>query len=160
LKTPHVIQPDNLVPELSRLEKRASSMPEDHGIVFLGCLTAMHDEERKQFNAARDRLLRIGTNIIFVESAADEDKVRLGFPDVLSLVSYDCHLCQREEQNLLAASDAPAAQQSEMWIKEAALLSGTLQEVRDVDALCWLEVSPGVRVNFSVPLTLLAGLNP
>src|SRR5262249_35685637 len=105
-------------------------------------------------------LLRIPTMMIFVESAADEEKVRLGFPDVLSLVSYECRLFKRDKQDQFAASDASVLQRSELSIEEPALLSGTLQEVHESYALCWLEVSPGVRVKFSVPLTLLAGLNP
>jgi hypothetical protein len=104
LKTPHVIQHDNLVTELNRLEKGASSLQDDYGIVFLGCLTAMHDEERKQFNAARDRLLHLRTKIIFVEPVADEARLRMGFPDVFSLVSHDYRLFLRDDQQQIAAA--------------------------------------------------------
>jgi hypothetical protein len=160
LKTPHVIEPDNLATELTRLEKRRSSLPDDHGILFLGCLSAMHEEERKQFNAARDRLLRLPTKMIFVESIIDERKIRLGFPDVLSLVSYDCRLFLRTgEENPFAASEGQmggAAQTGEA----AAALSGTVEEVRAEDAVCWLEVGPGTLVKFAVPLPLLRHLDP
>jgi hypothetical protein len=160
LKTPHVIEPDNLATELTRLEKRGSSLPNDHGILFLGCLSAMHEEERKQFNAARDRLLGISTRMIFVESVADERRIRLGFPDVLSLVSYDCRLFLRAgEEDLFAMSNGQRETPGPMG-EAAAALSGTVDEVRADDAVCWLEIAPGTLVRFAVPLHLLRHLHP
>jgi hypothetical protein len=159
LKTPHVLQPDNMAAELTRLEKRGS-LPDDHGIVFLGCLSAMHEEERKQFNAARDRLLRLQTKMIFVESVADEGKVRRDFPDVLSQVSYDCRLFLRAgEEDPFATSDGQR-QDSGPTNEAPAALSGTVEAVRADDAVCWLEVGPGTLVKFAVPLIHLRHLDP
>jgi hypothetical protein len=126
LTTPHVIRPDNLAAKLKGLEQRASSLFDDDGVIFLGCLSALSEEERKQFNATRDRLLRLPTKMIFVESVADEGNVRLGFPDVLSLVSYDCRLFLRAgEEDPFAISDLPSQKQSNAKSAEPALLSGT-----------------------------------
>ncbi len=98
--------------------------------------------------------------MIFAESVADERNVRLGFPDVLSLVSEDCRLFQRAgEEDPFATSD-PLPQEPDANSQASGVLSGTVHEVREADAVCWLEVSPGVRVKFSVPLALLRHLDP
>jgi hypothetical protein len=153
----HLIRPEILAANLKVLEQQPSRLCAADGIVFLGCLATMHDEERVQFNAARNQLLQLPTKMIFVESVADEGKVRLGFPDVLSLMSYDCRLFQRDEENLF---DPAAWQQADANGEKATHLSGVVHEVHEADAVCWLEVGPGVRVKFSVPLTLLSHLNP
>src|SRR5262249_53304156 len=130
----------------------------DEGIIFLGCLSILPDVEGKWFNAARDRLLRLPTKIVFVESVTDERKVRLAFPDVFSLVSYDCRLFRRAgEEDPFATGDG---QRQEFGPKDEvpAALSGTVQEVRADDAVCWLEVGPGALVKFAVPLSLLRHL--
>jgi hypothetical protein len=159
LTTPHVIRPDNLAAKLNGLEQRASLLSDEDGVVFLGCLSTLPEQEQKRFNAARDRLLALSTKVIFVESVADERKVRLGLPDVLSQVSYDCRLFLRDEEDPFATSGAPR-QGADGNGEPLGTLSGTVQEVREAEALCWLEVGPGTRVKFSVPLSLLAHLNP
>src|SRR5262249_38400491 len=83
----------------------------------------------------------------------------LGFPDVISQVSYDCRLFQRDEEDPFATTDAPL-QTSDAKAAAPALLSGTVHEVRADDAICWLEIGDGVRVKFSVPLPVLAHLEP
>lgn len=161
LTTPHVIRPDNLAAKLVTLGQR--SWADDDGIIFLGCLNALSEEEGRQFNAARDRLLSLSTRMIFVESVADEGKIRLAFPDVLSQVSYDCRLFLRagEEDPFEALQGGPSAIGKEVeGVPNAAELSGEILQVGETDALCWLEVSPGVRVKFQVPLNLLQHLRP
>jgi hypothetical protein len=96
--------------------------------------------------------------MIFVESVADERKVRLNIPDVLSLVSYQCRLFQRDKEDMFANSNPLSPQPLDTRSAQSALLSGTIHEVRADDAICWLEISSGVQVKFSVPLTLLAHL--
>jgi hypothetical protein len=159
LKNLHFIRPKNLAAELDNLQQRFSSLSHEGGVVLLGCLSPMHDEERKQFNAARDRLLHLPTKIIFVESVADEGKIRLGFPDVVSLVSYDCRLFRRDEEDPFATS-GPVREGPDATAEAPSILPGTVHEVREADALCWLEVSPGVRVKFAVPLSLLQHVDP
>jgi hypothetical protein len=160
LTAPHVLRPDNFGAKLRGLEQKASLLSEDDGIVFLGCLSALREEERSQVNAARDRLLRLPTRMIFVESIADEGKVRLGFPDVLSLVSFDCRLFQRPRDEVTFATSDPCHQEPDANGVAPRLLSGTIDKVREADAICWLEICPGDRVKFAVPLALLHHLNP
>src|SRR5262249_53586917 len=145
LTTPHVIRPPEVVAKLSGLERR-SPWSSEEGVVFLGCLSALDDEERKLFNACRDRLLLLRTKIIFVESVADEGRIWLGLPDVLSLVSYGCHLFQRAGEKDPFATSAPLQQETDAKNETPGGLSGTVLEVGADDAVCWLEVGPGVRV--------------
>jgi hypothetical protein len=97
--------------------------------------------------------------MIFVESIADERRIRLAFPDVLSLVSYDCRLFLRTgEEDPFATSEG--LQETGPKGEAPAALSGTVHEVRADDAVCWLEVGPGTLVKFAVPLPLLRHLDP
>jgi hypothetical protein len=64
-----------------------------------------------------------------------------------------------EADSSIATDDAPR-QESDANGETRATLSGTVHEVHEADAVCWLEVGPGVRVKFSVPLALLRHLNP
>jgi hypothetical protein len=160
LKFLHLIRPEILASNLKALEQRPSLLSDSDGIVFLGCLGALPDEERNQFNAARDRLLRLPTKMIFVESVTDERRVRLGFPDVLSQVSYDCRLFLRAgEEDPFATIDGRQTVSGQK-ADAPAPLSGTVHEVRADDAVCWLEIAPGTLVKFAVPLPLLRHLNP
>jgi hypothetical protein len=160
LTTPHVIRPPEVAAKLKGLEQRSSLLSEDEGAVFLGCLSALAEEERILFNACRDRLLLLRMKMVFVESVADERKVRLGLPDVLSQVSYDCRLFQLASEEDPFATSAPLQQDPDAGNQTPGGLSGTVLEVGADEAVCWLEVGPGVRVRFSVPLSQLRHLDP
>jgi hypothetical protein len=161
LRSFHLVRSPNIEDYLKSLEERPSGALAPDWIIFLGCLSQLTDDKRKHFNVARDRLLRLPTKMIFVESIADEREVRLDFPDVVSQVSYDCRLFLRAgEPDLFATGDPPAQQQADANGEKLTTLSGTVHEVRETEALCWLEIAPGNRLLFSVPFAHIAHLNP
>lgn len=82
------------------------------------------------------------------------------FPDVLSQVSYDCRLFRRAGEEDAFATSEGHQQVSGPSDDPRTPLSGTVQEVRSDDVVCWLEVAPGTRVKFAVPIALLRHLAP
>jgi hypothetical protein len=98
--------------------------------------------------------------MIFVESVADERKVRLAFPDVLSQVSYDCRLFLRAGEGNPFATSEGERQEPGPGPAAPPVLAGTVDAVRTDDAICWLEIAPGTLVKFAVPLALLSHLDP
>jgi hypothetical protein len=160
LKNLHFIEPKNLTAEVEWLQQRSSSFSEADGVVLLGCMSPMHAEEINQVNAALERLLQLPTKTIFVESVSDEKKVRAGFRDLVSQVNYNCRLFQQvgEEEPSQQVHSLP--QQADAKNRMPPVFSGTVHEVRQTDAVCWLEIAAGIRVKFAVPLDLLRHLDP
>ena len=79
---------------------------------------------------------------------------------MLSQVSYDCRLFLRAGEEDPFAPSEGQHQGSARKGEAPAALSGTVQEVRADDAVCWLEVARGTLVKFAVPLPLLRHLDP
>jgi hypothetical protein len=150
---------------ISGLTQMTEPANADEVVVLLGCLSAIPQEQRYQLNVARTLFLDIPRKIIFVESAAQEGELREVFPDIFSLVRQDIRLFARadQEEQLAAFGQATASASSHQSPSGPAgrtPLSGQIVQMGEKDALCWLEVQPGVRVKFQIPLDLLQHLHP